>query len=267
MQLPDHLGGPLGENGFKSFQLEIHYDNPFLDTGVFDSSGVRIYYTSKKRQYEIGVLSLGDPFLSLFNNSVGDGLSKHQFDCPASCSNFALTEPVMVVREYLHMHKFGAAMSNIHIRDGKPIRAGQVEYYDFNQQGAFVVPQEPFQVLPGDSFQTTCQYKSNNSTVFGLSSSNEMCIAFLFYWPRQNISLGNFELPFTCGYDIPIPGCQSDWEQTDLTSVEDLNRTFGTSSDACNVGASTSGASLVGDSLGLLGVALALVTCTLGIIM
>lgn len=243
LQLPDDIGSPLGEGGFKSFQLEVHYDNPWLETGTLDSSGVRIYYTSKKRQHEMGVLSLGDPFVSLQANAVGDGLSKHQFDCPASCSSIALTQPVTVVREYLHMHKTGTAMDNLHIRDGQVIRAGQVEYYDFSQQGAYVVPQEPFEIQPGDSFQTTCQYKSNGDTVFGLSSSEEMCIAFLFYYPRQQLSLGNFDLPFTCGYNIPIPGCASDWEQTDLESVADLNRTFGSVGEVCN-GETASGAFL-----------------------
>lgn len=103
LQLPDNIGGPLGENGFKSFQLEIHYDNPWLETGVIDSSGVRLYFTSKKREYDMGVLMLGDPLIGLFGQNVGP--ATHQFDCPSSCSSFALRENVTVIREYLHMHK------------------------------------------------------------------------------------------------------------------------------------------------------------------
>jgi len=190
----------------------------------------------------MGILMLGDPFLALMDNSVGDGLASHKFDCPASCSSVALNQSVTVVREYLHMHKTGASMNNYHIRDGQVIRAGQVQFYDFAQQGAYAVPQEPFQILPGDSFQTTCQYKAEDETVFGLSSSQEMCIAFLMYHPRQTMSLGGFDFPFTCGYDIPIPGCVSDWEQTNLEAVSDLNRTFGSVGEVCNGETTTSGA-------------------------
>ena len=220
----------MGENGFKSFQLEIHYNNPWLDTGVVDTSGVRLYYTSKKREHDMGILSLGDPFLGLMDSFVGNGLSSHQFDCPASCSSTSLNQSVTVVLEYLHMHKTGTSMSNYHMRgDGNVIRVGQVQFYDFSQQGAYAVQQEPFEIQPGDSFRTTCQYKSSNNTVFGLSSQNEMCIAFLMYYPRQTRSLFGTEVPFTCGYNIPIPDCVSDWEQTELKSVSDLGRTFGSS--------------------------------------
>lgn len=133
-------------------------------------------------------------------------------------------------------------MTNAHFRDGELIRTGQVQFYDFAQQGGFVVQQEPFQIQPGDSFQTTCQYQSEEA-VFGLSSSEEMCIAFLMYFPRQTMSLGvnSSEVPFICGYDVPIPGCASDWQQTELVSDSDLNRTFGSIGDVCN-GESTSGA-------------------------
>ena len=64
--LPENVGLPLfGEGGYNSFRLEIHYDNPSLKEGVLDSSGVRIYYSSQLREHDLGVLQLGDPFLSL----------------------------------------------------------------------------------------------------------------------------------------------------------------------------------------------------------
>jgi hypothetical protein len=256
LQLPDNIGSPLGEKGFKSFQLEVHYDNPWLETDVLDSSGVRLYYTSKKRQHNLGVFMLGDPFVQLFGQPVGS--STHRFDCPSSCSSFALSENVTVIREYLHMHKVGTTMTNEHFRDGNLIRAGQVEFYDFSQQGGFVVQQEPFQIQPGDSFQTTCQY-TDNEAVFGLSSSEEMCIAFLMYYPMQIMSFGEDspELPFICGYDTGIPGCTSDWEQTDLVSVSDLNRTFGDVGEVCN-GVTTTTSSVLPVASNFVGMVIAL---------
>ena len=105
-----------------------------LETGLFDSSGVRFYVSDQLRQHEVGMLQIGgkspslsypfpraydispfscivfgtDPFISLFGEPIGDGLSRHTFECPASCSQLALVdEPVTVLREHLHMHKTG----------------------------------------------------------------------------------------------------------------------------------------------------------------
>jgi hypothetical protein len=238
---PPDVGGPLGENGFKSFQLEIHYNNPWLDTGILDSSGVRIYFTSELRPQEYGMLLLGDTFLSLYGQSVGDGFVQHTFDCPASCSSLALKEPITVVRESLHMHRTGQSMLNYQIRNDSIIRVGQSEFYDFDQQGAYAVQQEPFQIEPGDSFRTACQYKSDG-TVFGLSSQEEMCMVFILYYPKQQISGLGMELPYMCGREFPISECNSTWERVDLQGESDLNRTFGNPADSCPTDTGASGA-------------------------
>ena len=36
-----------------SWQLQTHFDNPSHKSGRVDNSGIRIFYTSKKRQYEV----------------------------------------------------------------------------------------------------------------------------------------------------------------------------------------------------------------------
>jgi hypothetical protein len=238
---PPNVGGPLGVNGFKSFQLEIHYNNPWLDSGTLDSSGVRIYYTSELRPQEFGMLQLGDPFVSLYGQPVGDGFVQHTFDCPASCSSLALKEPITVVREWLHMHRTGQSMLNYQIRDDSILRVGQSQYYVFDQQGGYAVPQEPFQIEPGDSFRTTCQYKSNG-TLFGISSQEEMCMVFILYYPRQQISALGMELPYMCGRELPISACNSSWEKVDLQGESDLNRTFGIPADSCPTYTEASGA-------------------------
>ena len=57
LNLPENVGaGLLGEAGYSSFTLQIHYDNATLVPGVPDSLGVRVYYTSHLRKHELGVL-------------------------------------------------------------------------------------------------------------------------------------------------------------------------------------------------------------------
>lgn len=222
----------MGENGFKAFRLETHYNNPWLDSGVIDSSGVRIHYTSKKREHDLGMMMVGDPFVQLRDTPVGP--ARHVFDCPSSCSKTTLTQSVTVLRESLHMHQKGLTMSNDHMRDGQLIRRADVSYYDFSQQGAYSVQQPPFEIQPGDSFKTTCEYLDSD-TVFGASSQQEMCMVFMAYYPRQSRSLFGLEAPFVCGYQIPLPDCASDWEMSPLEGVADLTRAFGTPSDSCDV--------------------------------
>jgi hypothetical protein len=58
----------------------------------------------------------------------------------------------------------------------------------------------------------------------------EMCIAFLFYYPRQLIAN---TFGWTCGFDTGFSTCNADWETSELGSVDSLGRTFGVASDVC----------------------------------
>jgi Copper type II ascorbate-dependent monooxygenase, N-terminal domain/DOMON domain/Copper type II ascorbate-dependent monooxygenase, C-terminal domain len=175
LSLPLNIGGPLGVNGFQSFRLETHYNNPSAVANVTDSSGVRIYWTSKKRDMDLGILQLGDPSIALYGETVGNGLSKHTFVCPETCSNESITQPVTVIREYLHMHKTGERQTNELLRNGQVIHTAVVDYFDFEQQGNIPAQQKEFQIQPGDSFRTICYYKSKDE-VWGLGSQDEMCM-------------------------------------------------------------------------------------------
>lgn len=75
-------------------------------------------------------------------------------------------------------------MYNEQFRDGELIRTGVVDYYDFDQNGGPPVQQETFEIWPGDAFRTRCYFDSNDGEVWGLASQDEMCIAFLYYYPR-----------------------------------------------------------------------------------
>jgi hypothetical protein len=226
--LPDYLGAPFGGiDGFQSYKLEIHYNNPGGIQGVLDNSGVRFYYTTQTREFELGVLQLGDPIVNLVNVPVGNGLSSHAFSCPGDCSSEALQgQPVTIIRENLHMHRSGTRMVNEQIRDGQVIREGVVDFFNFDQNGNIPVQQEPFEVLPGDSFNTVCYYRGQNSETFGISSQDEMCIAFIYYYPRKTLYDA---IPWVCGYDLGVPGCDVEWTARTLTSDADLQRTFGAS--------------------------------------
>lgn len=111
------------------------------------------------------------------------------------------------------------------------------------------VREEPYQLLPGDSFRTNCYYKGGRDSVFGLGSRDEMCISFLYYYPRKTISIptpdGNFTLPYMCGLglDFMENACNAQYTAEVLESEAGLDRQFGKQKAQCLL--STSQASQV----------------------
>ena len=230
LNLPPEVGSVLGVGGFLSFQLEIHYDNRWLDDAM-DSSGVRLYWTRNLRQYDLGIMPMADPLFGLNGFPVGGpngGLDRHEFLCPTSCTEFAMQQNVTVIREYLHMHEQGARMYNEMIRDGQVVHTANVDYFDYPQQGIFSVIQDPYTLMPGDTFRTTCQYKTPREWKFGIGSQEEMCIAFVWYYPKQ-FGFGIF--PLTCGMFFGdlygIRECEEIHSQRTLNDEAELGRLFG----------------------------------------
>ena len=178
LSLPSNVGIPILGNGqIKSIMLEIHYHNHGGIENQIDSSGYQIYYTLQPREFEGAYLQLGDPVVSLDGTSIGEGLSEWTFECDTMCSTVALgDESVTVLFESLHMHMTGTRMVNELIRDGEIVHTSAVEVFDFDQQGSYRVPMNPYEVNPGDTFRTSCYYRDGKE--FGYGSDQEMCSKF-----------------------------------------------------------------------------------------
>lgn len=223
-ELPPDVGASIGEGSTMSYALQVHY-NPTGASGSVDSSGVRLFYTSDLRRHELGFLEIGDPLTVLDGMVVGEGFSSYTFDCPATCTEGFDAENVTVLREMLHMHQKGARMVNQQIRDGEVIREATVEHYDYRYAGMVSVMQGSYSVKRGDMFKTTCYYDSDAETTFGFETENEMCIAFLLYYPKQDID--------RCGLETFIPSCAGDYEVKHLSSISELKRSFGIEPERC----------------------------------
>ena len=224
--LPPETGYLMGQDGYKSFILNIHYDNPLGIPNKVDRSGVRVYYVSKLRPFDAGVMQIADPLVSLVRSSAtlggGSGTAgKFEFTCPSTC----VRDEVTVFSEFFHMHAVGARMTNEHIRNNEVIRENHVDYYDFDISGGFGVNQAPYTIEPGDSFRTTCYYQSNKNVVFGDASDDEMCIAYFMYYPAAEGFNGYCALPES----VPlVPGCEASFKSK-LIKEEDMGRRFGKS--------------------------------------
>ncbi len=108
-------------------------------------------------------------------------------------------------------------------------------------EGTSAVRQQPYQVYPGDSFITDCFYKSENGTLFGFASNEEMCQAFLVYYPAKTLFNRG---PWSCIYDLPLlSACNSSLTNRVLSSSEQIPRTFGSSPPQCTEKASANSTS------------------------
>lgn len=204
----------------KSFRLEIHYENPKNIKGSMDSSGVRLHYTSKLREYTGATLELADPQVKLIGKPIGQGLRQHTFTCPASCTKKHLPpQGVTVLYELLHMHKKGQTMEIVHQRDMETADAASVQYYDFGSGGQ--VLRSNYTILPGDTFQTHCTYDGNKELQFGFEARREMCLGTIFYYPASASA------HLSCTVQSGVKECVSDHSAVSLHGPEELKRSFG----------------------------------------
>ena len=136
-EFPDIAGLPVGgrDPDFTTVLLEIHYNNPDLDSDVVDDSGFTFHYTNNLRTHDVASISLGQivsdhmlipPRASGF---LVQGL------CPKDCTEGYLKEDINVFASLVHSHLVGVSMWTQIIRDGVDI--GYVDKnlnYDFEYQ-------------------------------------------------------------------------------------------------------------------------------------
>ncbi|XP_071533457.1 DBH-like monooxygenase protein 1 [Panulirus ornatus] len=191
---PEHVGFPIGADhgGANYFMLEIHYDNPSYKKGIVDGSGLRIFHTEKLRQYDAATLALGHS-VSPTHIIPPAQRWKTIAHCSSECTQQGLPEGgVKAFQALLHAHVLGTDITLRHIRRGRelPVMFKDLNY-DFNYQQVRVLSEEAT-ILPGDAFITECGYDSRSKTkpVFGgFSTDEEMCLVFVMYYPRVDISL------------------------------------------------------------------------------
>jgi len=187
------------------------------------------------------MMGLGDPGLSLDGQPLGQGLTEWKFECPSSCTKKHLGSKVkgqdtpariIVFAQLLHMHSAGKRMTTSQIRERRVVTEAYVDYYDYRAAGAVPVRQPivPYEVVPGDSFSVSCFYEDPyNTTMYGKSFRDEMCISFLWYYPEIRTFLG------TCGANNYLDlSCDGQFSSTSLPNKNAMGRIFGSKPNYCS---------------------------------
>lgn len=107
----------------------------------------------------------------------------------------------------LHSHLAGRRMSLKHVRKGKELpQIVSENNFDFDYQQSHTLEEE-VKIMPGDELITECVYSTQDRetpTLGGYAATQEMCLAFVVYYPRTELA-----------------GCYS------ITPAKDLFRTLG----------------------------------------
>ncbi|KAF4099806.1 DBH-like monooxygenase protein 2 homolog [Onychostoma macrolepis] len=199
-EFPEVAGLPIGGNvGDFFYRLEVHYNNPNKSAGRVDNSGLRFYYTSELRQHDAAVLMTG---LAVAPGYAIPPKAKSFLTyglCDTAYIPTVLETPhdLQVFSVMLHTHLAGRKVRVGHFRGSKQIDFLAVdENYDFEYQEVTNLGKTKTVKL-GDKLLVECTYnteKRSTLTWGGLSTSEEMCLAFLFYYPAMNLS-GCISLP------------------------------------------------------------------------
>lgn len=190
--IPAEAGFRVGP-GIDSIQyvlLETHYNNPGLDTGIIDNSGLDLVITDQLRQHDAAVMILGDVFADGLPLPGRTTTAQYQTDCPSACTSRWPNE-IHVFASALHMHSYGSAIYTVLSRNGSRVGyTNRIEFWDYGLQ-----QQTPMDLVlkPGDQLNTVCLFNtqsSANSVNFGPASSDEMCLNFLSYYPAIKSTSG-----------------------------------------------------------------------------
>ncbi|XP_075604224.1 DBH-like monooxygenase protein 1 isoform X2 [Balearica regulorum gibbericeps] len=193
---PPHVGLSIGTAADPQFVLmEVHYDNPSYTEGLIDNSGLRLIYTPVIRKYDAGVIEAG-LWVSLFHN-IPPGMPEFVSEghCTLECLEEALgaerPSGIHVFAVLLHAHLAGRAIRMRHFHNGEEQKLlAYDDEFDFNFQ-EFQYLKEERTILPGDNLITECHYSTVDRirmTWGGLSTRNEMCLSYLLYYPRINLT-------------------------------------------------------------------------------
>ncbi|CAL8312878.1 unnamed protein product [Lota lota] len=210
-ELPEEAGIPIGGNNSNIlYRLEIHYNNPTSVAGRQDSSGLRLYYTSKLRKHSVGTLTTGVVPAGVYTIPRGATQFHTYGTCNTSLFSELMQGPVpdlQVFAMLLHTHLAGRTIRAGLFRDGKQVDFLAVDKnYDFEMQETVNVGNIKT-IKPNDDILVECTYNTTNRngyTTMGLSTTDEMCLAFLLYYP-----------------EIPVHTC---WSLPNMSNIENVNQ-------------------------------------------
>ncbi|KAK6033761.1 copper type II ascorbate-dependent monooxygenase domain protein [Ostertagia ostertagi] len=190
---PPEAGLPIGgRTGRKFLKVEIHYNNPSMESGILDGSGFVFHVTPRLRKYDAGIMEVGLIYSDA--NSIPPG--QHAFPltghCVADCTSKLPSEGIYIFGSQLHAHLSGRKLFTSHYRQG--VKVGEINRDNhYSPHWQHIVQIRPYvHVLPGDVLSTTCVYDTlpkSGVTLGGYGIDEEMCVNYLYYFPASEVEV------------------------------------------------------------------------------
>lgn len=174
-ELPVEAGFPE-ENGVTHWAIQIHYNNAQGLLDQEDASGFDFCSTDQLRPNDADILATGTVAIDIPPRSTTETTCELTFPQAYGTIN--------VVSSWAHMHRLGRAQYAKRIRGGVEATLLDAPNYDFNVGGGATAVN--VDVAAGDTVRTMCRWTNpgTSSVKFGEGTADEMCFAFLTYWPK-----------------------------------------------------------------------------------
>lgn len=189
-ELPPEAGF-AEETGTTHWALQIHYNNAGGLQNQVDESGYDLCTTETLRPNDADIMATGTFDITIPPRSVTE--TTCELAVPADFGK------INVISSWAHMHKLGRAEYAKRIRGGQETTILDAPKYDFSTgAGANAVSVD---LAPGDKIRTMCRWQNGtDSTVkFGEGTADEMCFAFLTYYPKITKTGFTWQLPSAPG--------------------------------------------------------------------
>lgn len=184
---PKDVGYPISETT-DNFLLEIHYQIGDKASHE-DSSGFRIYHTSERRKFDAGTISIA--IRPNFLHIIAPGFKRviSVAHCTPECTQKALApEGINVFGVNMQTHSLGRKIKLGIVRNGEEIEPLALESSLNSNYLENRVFDKVKKILPGDHVTVECTYntfKREQFTLGGESADEEVCMATLMYYPKQ----------------------------------------------------------------------------------
>lgn len=225
-------GKPFGSELYEYVMFETHYNNPEGLEGEKDAASYTFLYNDIPVETEIGTLTLGDLQVTGWFLEPGKELVPHSTVCTPECTRKWPSDGITAVSVFHHMHYRGRNAKVQIIRNGTEI-SSLSSLRDFEYGYQFSKSLDEIKLLPGDKFITTCEYDTSKDTEpvpGGLSSQEEMCFAWVDYYPANDVlACTQFDLGSAAENQIngTVAVCmESTAEAPDVFPSAYLNSTF-----------------------------------------
>jgi len=187
--LPDEVGVAVGKGTDVEYVLlQAHYHNPDLLSGLVDSSGVLLTFTTVPRLYNMGIFILGVPEDNII---IPPGIEDYEIlsTCSPQDTVDLIEHDMHIIGTLLHAHLLGNKLwTDVFDSNGTYLGAlSKEDPYDFGLQGFRKPPPAVSTLRAGYTLETHCNYNSTsrNATTFGGGGTrDEMCYSFVAYYPK-----------------------------------------------------------------------------------